>query len=149
MRPSTSSFPKWSLSLPQFSPPNPVWTSLLHNKFSIPSPSRSSFRNPNNIGENSVCVCECVCVCACHITSQVPLYYFEPQEQLNKQISTSETLSRKLNESEAVNSYLNTTIDGLTKTVGELNQTVRWLCGQAKDVSTCKLEAVSTFTEVR
>ena len=94
-------------------------------------------------------MCVSVCVCVCRITSQVPLYYFQLQEQLNKEISTSQALSRRLNKSEAVNSYLNTTIDGLTKTVGELNQTVRWLCGQAKDVSTCKLEAVSTFTEAR
>jgi len=64
------------------------------------------------------------------------------KKQLNKQISSSETLSRKLKSSEAVNSYLNTTIDGLIKTVEVLNQTVRLLCGQIKHVSTCKIDAV-------
>jgi len=69
--------------------------------------------------------------------------------QLNKQISISDTLSRKLNGSDAVNSHLNTTINGLTKTVEALNQAVRWLCERTKDVSTCKIDAVSVFTNVR
>ena len=91
----------------------------------------------------------CVCVCVCHITLQVTPCYFQMQEKEDEQISILGNLSWKLHESQAVKSYLNTTIDDLKKTVEALNQTVRWLCGQAKDVSTFKVEAVSTFTEVR
>jgi uncharacterized coiled-coil protein SlyX len=90
-----------------------------------------------------------VCLYVYHITLQVTPCYFQLQEQPNKQISISETLSRKLNESDAVISHLNTTIDGLTKTVEALNQAVRWLCERTKDVSTCKIDAVSVFTNVR
>ena len=68
---------------------------------------------------------------------------------MNKQINSSETLSRELKCSDVVNSYLNTTIDVITKKVGALNQTVPMLCGLIKDVSTCTIDALSAFTDVR
>ena len=45
---------------------------------------------------------------------------------------------------------MQTTIDGLTKTVESLNQTVQLMSGQLEDVSTCKVEAVtaSKWTEI-
>ena len=67
------------------------------------------------------------------------------QEKLVKQISTSDTLSRELKNSEAVNSYLNTTIDSLTKKLEALNQTVRLLCWRIKDVSICGIDALSAL----
>jgi len=70
------------------------------------------------------------------------------QEQLVKQTGTSDTLSRELKNSEAVNSYLNTTIDGLTKNLEALNQTVRLLCWRIKDVSLYGIDALSAFTDV-
>jgi len=68
---------------------------------------------------------------------------------MNKKNSTSETLSRKLNESDAVTSYLNTAIDGLTKTVDALNQSVQWMCVQINDVSICKIVGVRSITDIR
>ena len=70
------------------------------------------------------------------------------QEQLVNQISTWDTLSRELKNSEAVNSYLNTTIDGLTKKLEALNQTVRLLCWRIKDVSLYGIDALIAFTDV-
>jgi len=69
--------------------------------------------------------------------------YSQLQENLKKKNRILQANSRNLNESDAVDSYLNTTIDGLTKTVEALNQTVRWLCGQIKEVITFKVEALS------
>ena len=51
----------------------------------------------------------------CHITSQVTLCYFQPQEQLNKEISIRKALSRKLNESEAGNNHLQSQISEFKK----------------------------------
>jgi uncharacterized coiled-coil protein SlyX len=59
------------------------------------------------------------------------------QEILAIQNDTLQTTSRKLTDSEAVISYLKTTIRSLTKTVESLNQTIQQLCGQPEDVSTC------------
>jgi hypothetical protein len=103
---------------------------------------------------------------------------------VKEQIRLSETLSRKTDESDAVNNHnqiqlsnfkieleqsasvktdlkkqlkakeevlqfkneetelLQTTVDILTDKLGSVNQVVQELCGQIKDVSSCKLEAV-------
>jgi uncharacterized protein YoxC len=62
---------------------------------------------------------------------------------MTKQILISQATARKLNESESVISGLKKQLDGLTKAVESLNQTIEWLCGTPEDVSTCKIRAVT------
>ena len=107
-----------------------------------------------------LCVCECVsvCVCECDRTLQEAHCCLHLQERLAKQINKSRATSRKLKESEAINSrlkkelaaaekvlksnnesqkQLQSVIDGLTKTVDSLNRTVQ-------RVSTFKVQVVTT-----
>jgi hypothetical protein len=55
-----------------------------------------------------------------------------------------------LMQSDCIISNLKATIDDLTKTVQSLNQTVQLQCGQRNDVSTGKVETVTTskWTEI-
>jgi hypothetical protein len=64
-------------------------------------------------------------------------------------MSESETLSSDLKSSETLNSYLNTTIDGLTKNLESLNQMVLLMCGRIQNVSTRKIPADNAFSVVR
>jgi predicted RNase H-like nuclease (RuvC/YqgF family) len=67
------------------------------------------------------------------------------------QTKTEEANTRTVQELREKEKQLQATIDCLTKTEESLNQTAQLLlCGQPKDVSTCKVEAVSTneWTEI-
>jgi soluble cytochrome b562 len=64
---------------------------------------------------------------------------------LKKQLEAKEEILLRKNEEKK---QMQTAIDELTKTLDSVDQTVKELCGQVKNVSTCKIEAVSTFTEV-
>ena len=108
----------------------------------------------------SVYLCVCVSfVSVCHRTLQETLCCLHIQERLKKQINKSRATSRKLKESEAINSHLKkelaakekvlksnnekqeqlqSAIDGLTKTEGSLSQTVQRVC-------TCKVQYVMTL----
>jgi uncharacterized protein YlxW (UPF0749 family) len=98
-------------------------------------------------------------VCECDGVLQEALCCLHLQELLIKQINKSRSTSRKLKESEAINSHLKkqsaakekllksnnekqeqlqSVIDGLTKTVESLNRTVQF-------VSTCKVNVVTTL----
>jgi uncharacterized FlaG/YvyC family protein len=66
------------------------------------------------------------------------------QATINGQTKTEETSNRTVQELREKGKQLQATIDGLTKTVETLNQTVKMLCWHPNDVSTCKVEAVTT-----
>ena len=110
-----------------------------------------------------VCFCVCVCgvcvvcvhilcvfyVCVCFTYLYKYLCFFHLQDRLYKQINSRETLSSELNNSFALKYSLNSTIGALTKKLETLNQTLRLLCEQFKDVSTFKIDTVSAFTDIR
>jgi len=64
---------------------------------------------------------------------------------LKKQLEEKDEILRSKNEEKE---QMQTTINELTNTVNAVNHTVQQLCGHIKDVSTCKIEDVSSFTEV-
>jgi hypothetical protein len=107
------------------------------------------------------------CLYLCDITLQVLLCCLQLQEHLRKQILISQATSKELNKTEAVNNdlkkqlevkeevlksinekqtQLQTTIDGLTKRVESLNEMSQLLCELQKDVSTCKITAVTLIS---
>ena len=65
---------------------------------------------------------------------------------LKKQLEAKEEVLRSKN---VEKKQMQTAIDELTKTVDSVEHTVQELCALIKDVSTCNIEAVSTFTDVR
>ena len=74
----------------------------------------------------------------------------EKDEFKSKLQQTAEANNRTVQELRESQEQLQATIDGLTKTVEALNQTVQLLCKHSKEVSTCKVETVSTskWTEI-
>jgi len=60
---------------------------------------------------------------------------------LKKQLEAKEEVLRSKN---VEKKQMQTAIDELTKTAESFNNTVQELCAQGKDVSTCKIKAVST-----
>jgi chromosome segregation ATPase len=65
------------------------------------------------------------------------------QATIDGQIKTEEANTRTVQDLLEKQNQLQATIDGLTKKAEALNQEVQLLCGQTKDVSTYKLEAVT------
>ena len=62
------------------------------------------------------------------------------KKDLNKQLELKEYILQSNNQKKK---QLRATLEGLTKLVDILNQTVKDLCRHPKDVSTCKVEAVT------
>ena len=75
------------------------------------------------------------------------------QEQLQSTIDiltkTDEAKNQTLEETREKQKQLQATIDGLTIKAEALNQTVQLLCGRMKDVSICKLQAVTTSKRLK
>jgi peptidoglycan hydrolase CwlO-like protein len=66
-------------------------------------------------------------------------------DDLKTQLEAKEEVLQRTNEEKK---QMQTAVDELRKNVDSVNQQVQELCGQIKDVSTCKLDASSTFTGV-
>ena len=74
----------------------------------------------------------------------------ELQATIDGQTKTLNANNRTVQELGEIRKQLQANIDGLTKTVEALNRTVQLLCEHPKDVSTCKVETISTskWTEI-
>ena len=72
------------------------------------------------------------------------------QTKIDGQTKMLEANNRTVQELRERQTQLQGTIDGLTKTVETLNQKVQLLCEHPQDVSTCRVETVSTseWTEI-
>ena len=97
----------------------------------------------NNLSQIIPYVIQYIEVCVYYITLKAPLCYLQIQEHLTKQLLISETTSKELNKTEAVNIDLKKELEFLTKRVETFNQMSKLLCGTTDDVSTCKIEAVT------